>query len=293
MTSIGSTNIEFLLSGGTNNSDPKKSTGGGPSSFPILGSVNNLFPDVTSSEASSGKVDYRCFYIKNSNSSFTLYDTEIRVSAQNLGGAYVELGVAKSTDVQIIEVTGASISGTVVLRLGSSPISVNWGASPFGFQASLTNALSYAGAAAVVTHSVSGNTVSFIVTFSGFNDNKSWPTLQVQENNLAGTDAPIITIRKISEGRPINSSAPQVVTDQTPPSGVTFGSGSMLVGKMEPGDFAPVWVKRTTPANTQFSLNDGFTVKISGKPFLPASLIPSSSSSSQHLSANSSSSSQA
>jgi hypothetical protein len=281
MTTIGSTNIEFLLSGGTNNSDPKKSTGGGPSSFPILGSVNNLFPDITSDEASSGKVDYRCFYIKNSDSSVTLYDTEVRVSAQNSGGSYVELGVAKSTDVQRIDVTGTSISGTVIFRLGSSPIPVNWGASPFGFEASLRNALSYAGFAAEVSHSVSGNTAAFTVTFSGVNNNRSWPTLQVQENNLTGTDTPTITIRKISDGRPINSSAPSIVTDQMPPSGVSFQSGSILVGRIGPGDFAPVWARRTTPANTQFSLNDSFTVKVSGKPIMP---VTSSSSSSQSLS---------
>ena len=280
MTTIGTANIEFLLSGGTNNSDSKKSTGGGPSSFPILGSMNNLFPDITSEEASSGKVDYRCFYVKNSDSFVTLYDTEVLVSAQSSGGSYVELGVAKSTDVQRIDVTGTSISGTAVFRLGNSPISVNWGASPFGFEASLRNALLYPGFAAEVSHSVSGNTASFIVTFSGSNNNKSWPTLQVQENNLTGTDAPIITIRKISDGRPINSSAPSIVTDRVPPSGVNFQSGSILVGRIGPGDFAPVWARRTTPANTQFSLNDGLTVKVSGKPFLQAE---SSSSSSQAL----------
>jgi hypothetical protein len=280
MTTIGTANIEFLLSGGTNNSDPKKSTGGSSSSFPVLGSMNNLFPDITSEEASSGKVDYRCFYVKNYDSSVTLYDTEVRVSSQNSGGSYVELGVAKSTDVQRIDVTGTSISGTVVFRLGSSPISVNWGASPFGFEASLRNALLYAGVAAEVSHSVSGNTAAFIVTFSGVNNNRSWPTLQVQENNLTGTDTPTITIRKISDGRPINSSAPSIVTDQMPPSGVSFQSGSILVGRIGPGDFAPVWARRTTPSNTQFSLNDGFTIKFSGKPFLQAQ---SSSSSSQTL----------
>jgi hypothetical protein len=278
MTTIGSTDIEFLLSGGTNNSDPKKSTGGGPSSFPILGSLNNLFPDITSEEASAGKVDYRCFYVKNSGSSVTLYETEIRVSAQNLGGSYVELGIANSTDIQRIDVTGSSITGTAVLKLGSSPISVNWGSSPFGFEASLRNALSYAGFAAEVSHSISGNTASFTVTFSGINDNRSWPTLQVQENNLTGTDTPTITIRKISDGRPINSSAPSIVTDQSPPSGVNFQSGSILVGRIGPGDFAPVWARRTTPANTQFSLNDGFTVKVSGKPFLQQANSSSSSS---------------
>jgi len=279
MTTIGTANIEFLLSGGTNNSDPKKSTGGSPSSFPILGSMNNLFPDITSEEASSGKVDYRCFYVKNSDSSVTLYDTEVRVSAQNSGGSYVELGVAKSTDVQRIDVTGTSISGTAVFRLGSSPVSVNWGTSPFGFEASLRNALLYAGFAAQVSHSVSGNTTAFTVTFSGVNNNRSWPTLQVQENNLTGTDTPTITIRKISDGRPINSSAPSIATDQMPPSGVSFQSGSILVGRMGPGDFAPVWARRTTPANTQFSVNDGFTVKFSGKPFLQAQSSSSSSSS--------------
>lgn len=277
MTTINSTNIEFLLSGGANNADPSKSIGGGPSSSPVLGLVNNLFPDITSQEASFGKVDYRCFYVKNSISSATLYDTQVLVSFQNPGASYVEIGVAKSTDVQRIEITGIPTSGTVIFRLGTSPISVNWGTSAFGFEASLRNALLYAGFAAEVVHSISGNTASFTVTFSGVNDNKSWPILQIQENNLMGVQVPIIQIIKISNGQPINSSAPMIVTDQMPPSGVIFQPGSIVVGKVDAGDFFPVWVKRTTPANSQFSINDGFTIKVSGKPFLQASSSSSSS----------------
>jgi len=279
MTTISSTNIEFLLSGGSNNSDPSKSTGGPPSSFPVLGSINNLFSDITSEEATSGKVDYRCFYIKNSGSSGTLYDAQVSVSAQNLGGSYVEIGVAKATDVQRVDVTGTSISGTVVFSLGGSPIAVNWGG-PFGFAASLGNALTYAGATADVNYFTLGNTYSFTVSFSGVNNNRNWPTLQVQQNNLTGGDGVTVVTRKISEGRPVNSNAPSLVTDQMSPSGVTFGGGSALVGKIGPGDFVPVWVRRTTLSNTQFSENDGFTVKISGRPFLVSS---SSSSSSQAL----------
>lgn len=268
MTTINASNIEFLLSGGTNNSDPSKSVGGDPSSFPVLGSLNNLFSDVTSADATSGKTDYRCFYIKNSDSSGSLYDASVSVSAQSEGGSYADIGIAKSTDVQVIDITGVSISGTLVLRLGNTPISMNWGESPFGFSASLRNALGYVGVPAAVDYTVSGNTASFTVTFSGASDNKNWPALQIQENNLTGVDAPVVRIRKMAQGQPTNSSAPLLATDSMPPAGVTFSSTAISVGTLSPGDFVPVWIRRITPPNTQFSENDGLTVKILGKPFI-------------------------
>lgn len=284
MTAISSDDIEFLLSGGSNNSDPNKSIGGEISSFPVLGSLNNLFPDITSEEAASGKVDYRCFYVKNSSSAGFLYDASMIITSQSSGGAYANLGLARSTDVQRIDVTGTSISGTMVLRLGETPISMNWGSSPFGFAASLRNALSYVGVNAQVDYSVAGNKTSFVVTFSGDSNYKSWPTLQVQENNLTGTDTPVVSIVKVTQGQPINSSAPLLTTDSMAPATVTFQNGTIPIGNLAPGTFAPIWVRRTTPANTEFSQNDGFTIKISGKPFVLTSGSSSSSSSSSGIS---------
>lgn len=267
MTTINMGNIELLLSGGSNNADSKRSIGGNISNFPITGTANNLFPDLSSSEAVSGKTDYRCFYVKNSNQ-INIYDVAIRIGSQISNGSYAEIGVSKTTEAQRIDVTGASISGAVTLTIGSTPISMNWGSSPFGFSASLFNALSYVGIETQVSHSVFGNTASFIVTFSGKDDNRNWPTMQVQQNNLTGYDPPVILIRKMAQGQPINSSAPLLVTDTAPPSGVVFQSGLINIGTLRPNDYFPVWVKRITQPGTQFSENDGFSFKISGKPFV-------------------------
>jgi hypothetical protein len=64
--------IEYHLSGGTNNSDPDASIGGGISSTTISTGVdNNLFDDVTGDEANNGSVEYRCFYVMNAHGSIT------------------------------------------------------------------------------------------------------------------------------------------------------------------------------------------------------------------------------
>jgi hypothetical protein len=285
MTTAISESIEFLLSGGTNNSDPGKSLGGPPSGFPVLGIINNLFSDITTDQAESGKVDYRCFYVKNSNPQ-TLYEAKIQISSQDSGGSTVQLGTASSTEVQRIDVTGVSISGTLVLRIGSTPISMNWGSSPAEFAASLANALSLVLFSAQISHSVYGDTASFTVTFTGKDDKKEWPRMEIQENNLTGVDKPIVSTRKISGGQPTNSSAPIIATESLAPAGVVFSSGIIQIGDMQSGDFVPVWVKRTTPAGAELSQNDNFTVKVSAKPFLFGS-----SSSSQSLVSSSSSSS--
>lgn len=91
--SITADQISFLLSGGTSNSNPARSIGGAASSIPVLGTLNNLFSDITSAEATAGKTDYRCFYIKNGSSS-TLYSTSVYIDSQSSGGSKVQIGLS-------------------------------------------------------------------------------------------------------------------------------------------------------------------------------------------------------
>lgn len=74
---------------------------------------------------------------------------------------------------------------------------------------------------------------------------------------------------------PIDTIAPLIATETTPPSGVYFfdsgSSNKITLGTLGPGQSVPVWLMRTTPANTDFKESDSFVLKISGKPFPPNS----------------------
>jgi len=54
----------------------------------------------------------------------------------------------------------------------------------------------------------------------------------------------------------------------TPPPGITFDSplrgNPKELGNLRPGDFFPVWVKRTTPEGTLTSALDDFIIRIDG-----------------------------
>jgi hypothetical protein len=59
--------LEFRLTGGSTNSDPDASLGGAMSSNQLSGTaMNNLFDDVSPSEASAGDTEYRAIDIYNS-----------------------------------------------------------------------------------------------------------------------------------------------------------------------------------------------------------------------------------
>jgi hypothetical protein len=74
--------IEFRLSGGSGNTTPNACLGGIMSSTDINAGVtlNNLFDDISDTEAASGVVDYRCFYILNGNATDTLTTAKVYIS---------------------------------------------------------------------------------------------------------------------------------------------------------------------------------------------------------------------
>lgn len=70
---IISTDIQYRLSGGAGNSDPAASLGGAKSSV----TATNYFDDVSSAEATSGDVEYRCIYVHNNHGTLTLIGSKI------------------------------------------------------------------------------------------------------------------------------------------------------------------------------------------------------------------------
>jgi hypothetical protein len=82
---IITSDIKFYLSGGTGNSNPDASLGGEISTTELGAGLHNLFDLVSSSEASSGDTEYRCFYVKNTHGSLTLQNAKIWISTDNSG----------------------------------------------------------------------------------------------------------------------------------------------------------------------------------------------------------------
>lgn len=65
--------IKAKLSGGASNNQPNLSLGGVRSSVDMSGTaLNNLFDNVSAGEATSGRVEYRCVYITNTNNTDTI-----------------------------------------------------------------------------------------------------------------------------------------------------------------------------------------------------------------------------
>lgn len=271
MATISAPDISFLLSGGSSNANPDLSLGGSPSTRPVVGNLNSLFRDVTPEEATSGSVEYRCFYVLNSSESETLYGAAVQTSAQTTGGAFADLGVSRATESQRIEISGSPTSGAAAFRLGEVAFSGTWSGSAESFRATLASSLASVALDGIAVAHSSGSTDVFQLSFSGSLDNKSHPLVELMTNSLSGAGAVSVSISRATAGSPINTVAPVIPTPSTPPAGVTFlptsNFSKISIGNLGPGDSMPVWIRRTTPAGTEFKENDSVTVRLSGDPF--------------------------
>ena len=271
MATISASDILFLLSGGSANRNPELSLGGPPSSNPVSGNLNSLFQDVTPEQASSGSTEYRCFYVSNESDSETLYSAAIQTFAQSSGGSQADLGVSKATESQRMEISGSPSSGSAGFRLGDSSFSGTWSGSAESFRSSLLSSLTEAGLGDMSISYSSGSSHVFVFSFSGSLDNKSHPLIELVENSLSGSGAVSISISRTTAGSPINTLAPLIATQSTPPAGVTFlqtsSTSKIFIGNIGPGESVPVWIRRRTAANTEFKENDSVTIRLSGDPF--------------------------
>ena len=265
---ISLSDIEFFLSGGSSNSNSMFSIGGLPSGFVILGTLNNLFPNITSEQAESGRTDYRCFYVFNGSETDSLFDSQISLESQDAGGSNVQIGVERSTEIQRLGIVGPAYFGSLTLRYGSQVFVANWGTSAGEFETNLQAGLVALGLGGVsVSTELNVNNYAFTISFSGASDNRSHPLLEVVQNGLLAPSTPTVSISRVSSGSPVNSVATQLSVDTVPPARVSFSGSGINVGTLGPGDGLPVWVRRTTPARTEYQERDGFNFRISGRPF--------------------------
>lgn len=269
---ISGNDIQFKLSGGRNNSNPSLSIGGEMSSFPVIGTVNNIFRDVTKEEALSGKTDYRCVYIHNESDSETLFNTSLAIDAQGSAGSNVQMGISIATEIQTLQIKGNPTSGSLVLLYGSRTFEVNWSSNFSTFADSFISSLNLPGTTAQLfalgggVQSGASQELNLTLQFSGNQDKRSHPRIEIKSNNLIGVDKPIVTFARSVSGAPVNSTAPTVASEIANPNGVIFSSQPIQIGELRPGDKIPIWFKRNTPPATQFSDKDFFVLRISGSP---------------------------
>jgi hypothetical protein len=80
---VTSEDLVAYYSGGASNDDPALSIGGVMSSEEIPdGVLQNLFPNVSFGEATSGIVRYRCFYLANDNDTDDVDDVTLWIEVQ-------------------------------------------------------------------------------------------------------------------------------------------------------------------------------------------------------------------
>ncbi|MFW0778493.1 MAG: hypothetical protein ACN2B6_12330 [Rickettsiales bacterium] len=119
---LASTDVEYRLSGGGSNTDPDAALGGVMSSTEITsGSLHNLFDVVSSSEASSGDTEYRCFYITNN------YAGSPQITAENVT-LWIQT-VSPSTDTVCaigLASEGANGTAATIANESTAPASVTF-----------------------------------------------------------------------------------------------------------------------------------------------------------------------
>ena len=99
---VSASSLKLYLSGGAANSDPDASLGGAKSSVAVSSSsLNNIFDDVTGTEAGAGDVEYRCIYFVQEDADASgLADPVVWVSAApNVSGVATGEAIAYAVDL--------------------------------------------------------------------------------------------------------------------------------------------------------------------------------------------------
>jgi len=264
--------ISVVLSGGSVNLNPGKSLGGSPSSAPVAdGVLNNLFDDITSDQSENGHEDYRCVYFFNDGET-PVYNVGVYIVEDFAGGATVELGIRQSNETQRIQISGATLSGghmtlsyegvefdsTYDSSLG------DWAVALRSTLNSLTNGSESLLKEVVVNAQEAGPTVKiFDIVFSGIDGKKNHPPILYVSDNF--TPSVTVSVTSPQEGAPINTIAPDIGIETTPPGGVFFyapdENSPITLPILRPEDGFPLWVKRVVTSNTAAVADDGFKLR--------------------------------
>jgi hypothetical protein len=260
----------MVYSGGTTNTDPNQSLGGLPSSYPITGVLNNLFSNISESESSEGKIDYRCFYIFNNNSSSSLYNVRLYVSFQNSDGAFVEIGIKKNFEVQRITLSNGIVTGgRIAFTYNSETVYADWDSDMGQWAVNIQNALNNIFEDTEVTVGGIDGARTFDIKIMGTDNYRFHDFITINVEELLPSTITSIVSRVVA-GAPINYVHDELDSELTVPNGVTFVTtdinNPLLIGTLNKEEGFPLWIKRTCPSNSEAVQSDGFKLKILSSP---------------------------
>jgi len=297
--------IVVLLSGGSDNAFPQYSIGGDPSTSIVSSthSLNNLFSNPTPEQLLSGRIDYRCVYIFNKNSTLELKNLQLFTTdpVRENGGQILDvsyaIGDSIATEVQGIKINGTAVSGTFKLLVGSQ----------------LTPAITFSTDAVICSNNIQAairtlvgisDTVSladvvvnpftspmpmpssdplrpsdiyyYTISFLGAAENRAYELMQIVDSTLVDnlSQSVYANVCRLSLGSPINSIAPQLDSDIIAPNGVAFFTTSeasplIIAGVLQPTDIVPIWIRRTITATGDSWATQSITFKIRAMAYMP------------------------
>jgi len=262
--------LTLVLSGGVSNVNPDASLGGAPSPTPIETGDNNLFPDVTGDQVSTGYIDYKCMYLFNDDPTDDFNNCQIWIDSQSPKGAICDLGVKLANEQQKLTFVNAA-GGTFALNVDGH----NTAAIPFTWDPNLFAVNIQSGLRGLPNSRYVNVTVldskNYQVEWAGLEGNKKYPPMLVSDNSLL-RDNPIlpvgVTITETQAGTPINAIAPEIGNTTTPPTGVTFSRPTattpITIGLLKPTDGFSIWIRRTTDTEAIATATDGMVFKMKG-----------------------------
>ena len=265
--SFNQSDVILLLSGGNGNVYSSQSIGGAYSNS----QVNlNLFDNINYSEITSGFTNYRCIYLYNGSPDYFLDNIQISVE-KNLFTTDIQLGVLTQSDIQKIIISGPISGGNFVISYYGNSITVNYNSNPSiwrsNFQSALDGVIGTGNT--IVSYSDAVNVMNFTITFSGAESNTFQNIFSLISNGLIGS--PTISIKKIQDGSPINSTAFSLPNDTSVPPDIVFNqyyNSSLILDPVYPGDFVPLWIMRYLPPNSESTYGDGFSLLVKFTPVL-------------------------
>lgn len=267
--------ISIVLSGGSENLDPKLSLGGDPSNTRVVNNqLNNLFDDTVTEDFANGFEDYRCIYIFNDGTE-PIYNVQLWITEEQEGGGNVELGIKDISEIQRITISPIPTTGSMTLSYEDISFISNANTNISVWAQSLENSLNslqdeYRLLREVsVTVEETEDAIIFDIDFSGglgglgHDDKKDHPLINHISNTFDNSEISVIVLR---DGSPLNSIAELLETPFTMPSGVGFykptESSKIKFPRILPTEGFSLWVKRLIPASTTALQNDGFIFRI-------------------------------
>lgn len=128
----------------------------------------------------------------------------------------------------------------------------------------------------VVTGQDAGaGTVIFNINFTGLDGSRNFDAFTVVSNALLPDSQVNLFVTTPQIGSPINTIAPEIGVETTPPGGVGFYAAGVqspiILPVLKPTEGFPLWVKRVIPAGVEAAADDGFVLNFKADSLAPPS----------------------